>query len=87
MPQKFVAVINDTRTESTRPSWELVILKPTRVLLYAVNGKGSSDPYIMNDIFLKGVAKFTGMERTIVLAEIKICSLTFFKPMESSEIR
>ncbi|XP_015109252.1 hemicentin-1 isoform X1 [Diachasma alloeum] len=66
MPQKFVAVINDQQFESTRPSWELAIRKPTRVLLYAVNGKGSSDPVIMNDIFLKGVAKFTGESVTSV---------------------
>ncbi|KAK0082096.1 hypothetical protein PV325_011055 [Microctonus aethiopoides] len=60
LPQKFVAVVDDKHWESTSPYWELEIRKPTTVSLYAVNIKGSSDPVIMHDIALKGVAKFTG---------------------------
>lgn len=60
LPQKFVAVMDDRRWESTSPNWVLEIYKPTTVALYAVNIKGSSDPVILDDIGLKGVAKFTG---------------------------
>ncbi|XP_057337147.1 hemicentin-2-like isoform X1 [Microplitis mediator] len=60
LPQKFVAVMDDRRWESMSPNWVLEIYKPTTVALYAVNIKGSSDPVILDDIGLKGVAKFTG---------------------------
>lgn len=35
------------------------MLKPAKVSLYAVNAKGSSEPYAI-EVVLKGVAKFTG---------------------------
>ncbi|KAK2575511.1 hypothetical protein KPH14_011232 [Odynerus spinipes] len=60
LPQKFVAIVDKQRLESTNPYWELQLRKPTTVALYAVNVKGSSDPVIMEGVALKGVAKFTG---------------------------
>lgn len=35
------------------------MFKPAKVSLYAVNAKGSSEPYAI-EVVLKGVAKFTG---------------------------
>ncbi|XP_058801880.1 nephrin-like isoform X2 [Phymastichus coffea] len=60
LPQKFVAVADERRWESSTPYWEIEIHKPTTVSLYAVNAKGSSDPIIMEGIAFKDVAKFTG---------------------------
>ncbi|KAL6256349.1 hypothetical protein P5V15_012466 [Pogonomyrmex californicus] len=59
LPQKFVAIVGKRRLESSIPSWEFQMLKPAKVALYAVNAKGSSDPYAI-EVVLKGVAKFTG---------------------------
>lgn len=60
LPQKFVAIVDKQRLESSNPYWELELRKPATVALYAVNVKGSSDPIIMEGEALKGVAKFTG---------------------------
>ncbi|XP_061931269.1 hemicentin-1-like isoform X8 [Apis cerana] len=60
LPQKFVAIVDKQRLESSNPYWELELRKPATVALYAVNMKGSSDPVIMEGEALKGVAKFTG---------------------------
>lgn len=60
LPQKFVAIVDKQRLESSNPYWELELRKPATVALYAVNVKGSSDPVIMEGEALKGVAKFTG---------------------------
>ncbi|XP_012345522.1 hemicentin-1-like [Apis florea] len=60
LPQKFVAIVDKQRLESSNPYWELELRKPMTVALYAVNVKGSSDPVIMEGEALKGVAKFTG---------------------------
>ncbi|KAI4492963.1 hypothetical protein M0802_009800 [Mischocyttarus mexicanus] len=62
LPQKFIAIVEKERFESLSPYWELQLHKPTTVRLYAVNVKGSSDPVIMEEVALKGVAKFTGSE-------------------------
>ncbi|XP_076234182.1 fasciclin-2 isoform X4 [Calliopsis andreniformis] len=59
LPQKFVAIVDKQRLESTNPYWELELHKPTTVALYAVNVKGSSDPVIMEGVAQKGVAKYT----------------------------
>ncbi|XP_031784621.1 uncharacterized protein LOC100120012 isoform X4 [Nasonia vitripennis] len=60
LPQKFVAVADEQRFESSSPYWEIEIHKPTTVSLYAVNAKGSSEPIIMEGIAFKDMAKFTG---------------------------
>lgn len=60
LPQKFIAIVDKQRVESMYPIWELELHKPTTVALYAVNAKGSSDPFIMEGVTLKGVAKYTG---------------------------
>ncbi|XP_043272442.1 hemicentin-2-like [Venturia canescens] len=60
LPQKFVAVMNEHRWESSTPYWELEIRNPTSVALYAVNSKGSSIPVTIDGRAFKGVAKFTG---------------------------
>ncbi|XP_017883613.1 nephrin-like isoform X2 [Ceratina calcarata] len=60
LPQKFVAKVDKQWLESANPYWELELRKPTTVALYAFNGKGLSDPVIMEGEALKGVAKFTG---------------------------
>ncbi|XP_012275792.1 hemicentin-1 [Orussus abietinus] len=60
LPQKFVAMVDKQRWESAYPYWEIELVKPSRVALYAVNVKGSSDPVFMDGIALKGVEKFTG---------------------------
>ncbi|KAL6445264.1 hypothetical protein ACFW04_002253 [Cataglyphis niger] len=59
LPQKFVAIVGKHRLESSSPSWQFQMLKPAKVALYAVNAKGSSEPYAI-EVVLKGVAKFTG---------------------------
>lgn len=59
LPQKFVAIVDKRRLESAHPFWEFQMLKSTKVALYAVNAKGSSEPYAI-EVVLKGVAKFTG---------------------------
>ncbi|XP_012060718.1 PREDICTED: protein turtle-like [Atta cephalotes] len=59
LPQKFVAIVGKRRLESSLPFWEFQMLKPAKVALYAVNAKGSSEPYAI-EVVLKGVAKFTG---------------------------
>lgn len=59
LPQKFVAIVGKRRLESSIPSWEFPLLKPAKVALYAVNAKGSSEPYAI-EVASKGVAKFTG---------------------------
>ncbi|XP_071650534.1 nephrin [Temnothorax longispinosus] len=59
LPQKFVAIVGKRRLESSHPFWEFQMLKPAKVALYAVNAKGSSEPYAI-EVVLKGVAKFTG---------------------------
>ncbi|XP_039315150.1 basement membrane-specific heparan sulfate proteoglycan core protein isoform X3 [Solenopsis invicta] len=59
LPQKFVAMVGKRRLESSLPFWEFPMLKPAKVALYAVNAKGSSEPYNI-EVVLKGVAKFTG---------------------------
>lgn len=59
LPQKFVAIVGKRRLESSHPFWEFQMLKPAKVALYAVNAKGSSEPYSI-EVVLKGVAKFTG---------------------------
>lgn len=77
LPQKFVAVIDDQRWEAISPSWELEIRKPTTVTLYAVNIKGTSEPVIMHDIALKGVAKFTGNYKIFHYTIKYIVKMTF----------
>jgi hypothetical protein len=59
LPQKFVAIVDKRRLESLSPYWEFQLLKSAKVALYAVNAKGSSEPYAI-EVALKGVAKFTG---------------------------
>ncbi|XP_011697156.1 PREDICTED: sialoadhesin-like [Wasmannia auropunctata] len=59
LPQKFVAIVGKRRLESSLPFWEFQMLRPAKVALYAVNAKGSSEPYAI-EVVLKGVAKFTG---------------------------
>lgn len=60
LPQKFVAMVDKRRLESPSPYWEFqLLIKSAKVALYAVNEKGSSEPYAI-DVALKGVAKFTG---------------------------
>lgn len=60
LPQKFVAVLDEQRWESSSPYWEIEIHKPATVALYALNAKGASEPIIMEGIAFKDVAKFTG---------------------------
>jgi len=38
------------------------------MVIFAVNAKGRSEPTIIDDINFKGVAKFTGEERSPVMA-------------------
>lgn len=59
LPQKFVAIVGKRRLESPSPYWEFELSKPTKIALYAVNAKGSSEPFTIV-VALKGVAKFTG---------------------------
>ncbi|XP_014485877.1 PREDICTED: nephrin-like isoform X2 [Dinoponera quadriceps] len=59
LPQKFVAFVDKRRLESPSPYWEFELSKPTKITLYAVNAKGSSEPFTIA-VPLKGVAKFTG---------------------------
>ncbi|XP_033218241.1 nephrin-like [Belonocnema kinseyi] len=62
LPQKFVAVSGSQQWESDNPYWELDlgIHKPATIAIYAVNGKGYSEPVIIDDNSFKGMAKFTG---------------------------
>jgi len=45
------------------------MLKPAKVALYAVNAKGSSEPYAI-EVVLKGVAKFTGKFSSSIIRTI-----------------
>ena len=69
LPQRFVAVADERRWESSSPYWEIEIHKPTTVSLYAVNAKGSSEPIVMEGIAFKDMAKFTG-ERPRATADL-----------------
>ncbi|XP_020291370.1 nephrin-like isoform X2 [Pseudomyrmex gracilis] len=71
LPQKFVAIVGKRRLESSIPSWEFPLLKPAKVALYAVNAKGSSEPYAI-EVASKGVAKFTGESTSVDMSPILI---------------
>lgn len=51
-------------TQKTPPMFYAEGLEPGisyRILLYAINAKGRSDPTVIDAITFKGVAKYTGM--------------------------
>lgn len=47
-----------------------------RIILFAVNPKGRSEPTIIDDITFKGVAKYTGKHRVYVCSLLKIFFLS-----------
>nr|XP_012222068.1 PREDICTED: hemicentin-1-like isoform X2 [Linepithema humile] len=71
LPQKFVAMVGKRRLESPSPYWEFQLFKSAKVALYAVNEKGSSEPYAI-EVALKGVAKYTGESTSVDMSPILI---------------
>ncbi|CAB0029229.1 unnamed protein product [Trichogramma brassicae] len=57
----FVASVDELSWESDTPEWRLELRKPSsRVVLFAVNARGTSEPVVLEGIVYRDVAKFTG---------------------------